>query len=265
MKRSARYISIGGVMVLVIAAAGLLLRAQPLGQWVLFVLISALLAYSGGYFWARKVRVSESQRNTVLAAALVLAIILLVIASRLAYGRVSQFLLIATGGAVLAAHVLGLALGLRKRRRPRFLARESALAHRYLDGLRGVEIGGSIHNPFGLNTLNADYTSSTDTTFKQAEIEIADKTLPVDIVASADALPLRDKSVDFVVSSHVLEHLPDPIKTLKEWYRVIRPGGYIFMIIPHKERIYDRDLPRIALAELIHRHKTGEVPDTKGH
>jgi hypothetical protein len=33
---------------------------------------------------------------------------------------------------------------------------ESALAHRWLDGLHGVEIGGAAHNDFGLDTINVD-------------------------------------------------------------------------------------------------------------
>lgn len=153
----------------------------------------------------------------------------------------------------------GLVAGARRRRR-RAPARESALAHKYLDGLRGVEIGGASHNPFGLNTFNIDYTASTDTPFKQAELESTGRFLPVDIVATADELPLLAESVDFVVSSHVLEHLPDPIKTLKEWYRVIRPGGYIFMIVPHRDRTFDRNRPRTTLAEPIRRHELGEFP-----
>ena len=49
--------------------------------------------------------------------------------------------------------------------------KESALAHEYLDGLSGIEIGGSSHNSFGLDTKNVDYTDSLDTIFKKAEIE----------------------------------------------------------------------------------------------
>lgn len=130
---------------------------------------------------------------------------------------------------------------------------ESKLAHKYLDGLSGLEIGGSAHNPFGLNTKNVDYTTETNY-YKKLEEQAVGEKLPVDIVASGDALPLPDESQDFVVSAHVLEHFPDPIKALKEWYRVIRPGGYIFMIIPHKERTFDRDRPRTTLRELINRH-----------
>ena len=76
-----------------------------------------------------------------------------------------------------------------------------------------------------------------------------------------DQLPLEDNSVDFVVSSHVIEHFPDPIKALREWYRVVKPGGYLYIIAPHKERTFDKDRDRTTLAELIERHRTGIGPD----
>lgn len=136
--------------------------------------------------------------------------------------------------------------------------RESVLAHQLLDGLQGLEIGGSAHNAFGLNTKNVDFTQDLTTPFKQEEIRHCGEAMPVDIAAPGDSLPVPDESQDFVISSHVLEHFPDPIKALKEWYRVIRNGGYIFMIVPHKERTFDRDRPRTTLAELIARHETGQ-------
>ncbi len=134
--------------------------------------------------------------------------------------------------------------------------KESFLAHNYLNGLHGIEIGGSAHNPFGLNTLNIDYCA-TYTNFKDKELEMCGTILPVDIVARGDQLPFMNASFDFVLSSHVLEHFPDPIRSLKEWCRVIRPNGYIFMIIPHKDRTFDKERERTTLAELIERHKTG--------
>lgn len=127
---------------------------------------------------------------------------------------------------------------------------ESALAHEYLDGLKGLEIGGSVHNPFGLDTKNVDYTVE-ENQYKKLEKKFVGQALTVDIVAPGDAIPLPDESQDFVVSAHVIEHFPDPIKALKEWYRLIRPGGYIFMIVPHKERTFDKDRPRTGLQELI--------------
>lgn len=146
--------------------------------------------------------------------------------------------------------------------------RESALAHKYLDGLSGLEIGGSAHNQFGLRTKNVDFVASLETEFKQDEIRMCGEALAVDIVAPGDALPVPDESQDFVISSHVIEHFFDPIKTLKEWLRVIRHGGYVYIIAPHKERTFDKDRPRTCLEELVARH-FGSIPppevDTHEH
>jgi len=135
-----------------------------------------------------------------------------------------------------------------------FHFRESALANHYLKGLWGIEIGGSAHNAFNLNTLNIDYTDDYSSEFKQKEMEVCGQYMKVDIVANGDDLPFKDNTVDFVISSHVIEHFYDPIKTIEEWLRVVKPGGYIYIIAPHKERTFDRDRPRTALAELIERH-----------
>ncbi|OYV92745.1 MAG: hypothetical protein B7Z60_10190 [Ferrovum sp. 37-45-19] len=42
-------------------------------------------------------------------------------------------------------------------------------------------------------------------------------------------------SMDFVFSSHVLEHIENTEKTLKEWWRLIKPGGYLVLYLPHKD------------------------------
>lgn len=138
---------------------------------------------------------------------------------------------------------------------------ESALAHKYLDGLEGLEIGASAHNPFGLRTRNVDIADLFNTdTYKKHEVDMCAEAAPIDIVAPGDALPVPDGSQDFVVSSHVLEHFPDPIKTLKEWYRVVRREGYVFMIVPHQERTFDRDRTRTTFDELLRRHEGREIP-----
>lgn len=51
-------------------------------------------------------------------------------------------------------------------------------------------------------------------------------------VAPADALPLPAQSVDLVLSSWVLEHLPDPARTFREVARVLRPGGAFIFLAP---------------------------------
>ena len=144
---------------------------------------------------------------------------------------------------------------------------ESQHAHQWLDGLTGLEIGGSAHNAFGLNTLNVDYTDDMTTVFKLSEIERCGEAMPVDIVADGTAIPVEDKSFDFVISSHVIEHFFDPIAALKEWSRIAR--RYIYIICPKRDALpSDRDLPLTTLKEIQDRH-SGKIAapeiDLHGH
>lgn len=46
-------------------------------------------------------------------------------------------------------------------------------------------------------------------------------------------IPLADNSADKVFSKQVFEHLEDPIRVLKELHRITKPGGEIFIEVPH--------------------------------
>lgn len=45
----------------------------------------------------------------------------------------------------------------------------------------------------------------------------------------ADDLPLQDEFADVLISNGVLNLTPDKSKTLKEWARVLKPGGHLFI------------------------------------
>jgi SAM-dependent methyltransferase len=42
-------------------------------------------------------------------------------------------------------------------------------------------------------------------------------------------------SQDFIFSSHLLEHIENHEKALREWWRVLRPGGHLCLYLPHKD------------------------------
>lgn len=55
-------------------------------------------------------------------------------------------------------------------------------------------------------------------------------------IDSADDLSIfASQSMDFVYSSHLLEHMPDPEKTLKEWWRLVRMQGCMILYLPHED------------------------------
>jgi SAM-dependent methyltransferase len=76
--------------------------------------------------------------------------------------------------------------------------------------------------------------------------------VPIHLWASGDNLPVKNESEDFVISSHVVEHLPNLIGAFQEWNRVVRDGGYIFMIVPRKGALAaDEDRELTSLSHFI--------------
>jgi len=135
-------------------------------------------------------------------------------------------------------------------------------AHQLLDNLIGIEIGGSAHNSFNLpKCKNVDYTDDMETVFKIGESILCGEKMPVDIVAEGDDLPLEDNSVDYVISSHVLEHFFDPVAAVKEWLRVVKPGGYVFSIVPKQDALPTETRPCTQLQELLDRHEGRMRPE----
>ena len=62
----------------------------------------------------------------------------------------------------------------------------------------------------------------------------------IDIAADAHAIPVADSSQDFVLHSHVWSYLADPLGALEEWTRVVRDGGFIYIIVPKRDVVaYD--------------------------
>lgn len=53
-----------------------------------------------------------------------------------------------------------------------------------------------------------------------------------DVKADICNLPFEDNSYDVILCNHVLEHIPDDSKAMKELYRVMKPGGMGIFQIP---------------------------------
>jgi O-antigen biosynthesis protein len=50
-----------------------------------------------------------------------------------------------------------------------------------------------------------------------------------------EKLPFEDGKFQIVIARHILEHLINPISVLKEWDRVIKPGGKLIIAVPNQE------------------------------
>jgi arsenite methyltransferase len=85
------------------------------------------------------------------------------------------------------------------------------------------------------------------------------------MLADAQQLPLRDETVDAVVSIAVLQLIPEPEKALTEMGRVLRPGGRLAVMVPTAgwaARVW-RKLP-IAGAHVFGDDELGDILEDHG-
>ncbi|MCA9400223.1 MAG: hypothetical protein KC713_01250, partial [Candidatus Omnitrophica bacterium] len=68
-------------------------------------------------------------------------------------------------------------------------------------------------------------------------------------------------------SSHVLEHMTIPAVSLMNWWRVLKPGGYLLLYVPHRD-FYEKKKYLPSNFNPDHKHfylpDRDESPDTKG-
>ena len=76
---------------------------------------------------------------------------------------------------------------------------------------------------------------------------------------------IENESFDFVYSSHGLEHMYDVRTSLKNWFRVVKKGGYLLLAIPHRD-LYEKKTRLPSRWNNDHKHMfligRSEPPDT---
>ena len=131
-----------------------------------------------------------------------------------------------------------------------------------LDTMHGIEIG-ALHSPRlprgHPNVTYLDHATREELIAKYADNPDAgpqaDGLVPVDHVwqpgmrlidAVGDAAPL-----DFVIASHVIEHIPDPIGWLAQIAEILVDGGILALVVPDRRFTFDVNRPETTAAELI--------------
>jgi SAM-dependent methyltransferase len=111
------------------------------------------------------------------------------------------------------------------------LERETILAsvRRFADGLpagdRVLDIGAG-DGPYRELFAHCEYVSVEWANSPHEGARAAD------VIASADDLPLDSASVDAILVTQVLEHVPDPQRVMAEAHRVLRRGGRLLVTVP---------------------------------
>jgi hypothetical protein len=110
----------------------------------------------------------------------------------------------------------------------------------------GVEIGPG-HHPFpvslpGVTVAYLDRWGPEDNRNLFPELQSEAVFSTPDYVCNLDLdrlKPLGDASQDFVIASHVLEHVAEPIGLIDEIHRILKPDGLAVILLPDRRRTFD--------------------------
>ena len=116
--------------------------------------------------------------------------------------------------------------------------------------MRGVEIG-ALYSPrvtkadgdvryvdhYSTEELRARYQANEQTRPHLDEIVDVDYVVKGDATLSQVAGP--DAPFDYVLASHVIEHVPDPVSWIADAANLLLPGGVISLVVPDKRFCFD--------------------------
>ena len=136
--------------------------------------------------------------------------------------------------------------------------RDKALSALKADG-RGMEIGPS-HSPlapkregFKVDILDHASQDQLKEKYRRHGVDL-DRIEPVDFVWSGQRfseLTGRTSYYDWIIASHVIEHVPDFVSFLQQCSEILRPEGILSLIIPDKRYCFDHFCPQSTTGHML--------------
>ncbi|MDO8335939.1 MAG: methyltransferase domain-containing protein [Candidatus Saccharibacteria bacterium] len=139
-----------------------------------------------------------------------------------------------------------------------FEAPRNFLAHQYIHG-KGIEIGAAqlpVKLPPKAKVKYVDVFTAEELRKAWPQDYTKLDIVEVDVVDDGEKLAkFKNKSLDFIIANHFMEHCLDPIGTLINMYGKLRKDGVLFFGIPDKRYTFDSERPITSYAHLLKEHK----------
>lgn len=141
--------------------------------------------------------------------------------------------------------------------------KNSSVYQEFLRGKAGIEIGGPsaffrYRLPIYQSVSTLDGVNFADKTMWEGVIqsgghfEYAPGRVGLQLIAEATSLEgVESGQYQFLLSSNCLEHVANPLKALKEWRRVIQPGGCMLLVLPKQSANFDHRRPVTQFEHLL--------------
>jgi ubiquinone/menaquinone biosynthesis C-methylase UbiE len=150
---------------------------------------------------------------------------------------------------------------------------------RQLNNQSGLEIGGpsSIFRvkgifPIYIYAKNIDGVNFSDNTIWEHKLQTGNNYNYFDhfygyqyIAEATDLHMIETNKYDFLLSSHSLEHIANPVKALKEWNRVLKNSGKLILVLPDKENTFDSKRPYTSFEHLLNDFNNNVKEDDQTH
>lgn len=133
---------------------------------------------------------------------------------------------------------------------------------RFSDQLAGVGIDiGALHRPMvkhdDMQVVYVDKLPVSELRKHYPELKDFNLVEP-DVISDAETLSnFIDGSLSFVIASHVIEHMRNPILAIKNWLRVLKPGGLLYLVVPDYRKIFDKHRELTTLSHVIADYELG--------
>jgi hypothetical protein len=147
------------------------------------------------------------------------------------------------------------------------------------EGMHGLEIGGPSHvfssaGPIPVYQIarRIDNLDFSDTTFWIHE-DRSEEYCPSQYleagsnfyIDSHELTKMAAGRYDFLIASHVIEHLSNPIKSVLAWKRLLKSTGVMILVAPCKYFSYDCDRPITTISHLLEDYQKDVGEDDLTH
>ena len=134
----------------------------------------------------------------------------------------------------------------------------------------GLEIG-ALHQPSPVPNLckveYCDYATKEEIIKFFPELSIREL-VDVQYIADLDKdglVQFEDGKFDFIIANHVIEHVANPIRVLREIFRIIKKGGYAFISAPDKNFTFDKNRALTPFTHLLDEYQKNVSEITDEH
>ena len=137
-------------------------------------------------------------------------------------------------------------------------------------GLKGLEIG-ALNSPIiqledvvdGGEIFYLDHLSTDELRGKYR----ADTSVNIDNIVNVDFVcpdgdlvkAVAGNQFDYIIASHVIEHVPNLLKFLQDTAKILKPGGQLFLIIPDKRFTFDAERPETTFGTVLDSFLSGDT------